>query len=125
MPDVATFDAGTIVDQGATLNLPVLGNIDGSSVLVSSGSQLSLPALLTFSGGVNYTDTLQATGTGSRLSLPALTTVTGDTSAYASRTASAGGLRRRRRAAQVDDNHRRPGTLESDGSGSKLNAHVY
>ena len=83
MPELATFDKGTIVDQGATLNLPALANIDGSSVLVSSGSQLSLPALLTFSGGANYTETLQATGTGSRLSLPALTKVTGDTSATA------------------------------------------
>ena len=25
VPEVATFDAGTIVDQGATLNLPALG----------------------------------------------------------------------------------------------------
>ena len=42
VPEVATFDAGTILDQGATLNLPALANIDGSSVLVSSGSQLAL-----------------------------------------------------------------------------------
>ena len=56
MPELATFDKGTIVDQGATLSLPALGNMDGSSVLVSSGSQLSLPALLTFSGGANYTE---------------------------------------------------------------------
>ncbi len=122
VPEVATFDAGTIVDQGATLNLPVLATIDGSSVLVSSGSQLSLPALLTFSGGVNYTDTLQATGTGSRLSLPALTKVTEDTSAYGSLTqvqAVSGGDVELPALTTITGG---PVALESDGSGSKLNA---
>ena len=109
VPEVATFDAGTIVDQGATLSLTALGNIDGSSVLVSSGSQLSLPALLTFSGGANYTETLQATGAGSRLSLPALTKVTEDTSAYSSlvqvKAVSGGDVELR----QARDDQRRPG----------------
>ena len=124
VPEVATFDAGTIVDQGATLNLPALGNIDGSSVLVSSGSQLSLPALLTFSGGANYTDTLQATGTGSRLSLPALTKVTGDTSAYSSLTqvqAVSGGDVELPKLTTITGG---PVQLESDGSGSTLNINV-
>ena len=122
VPEVATFDAGTIVDQGATLNLPVLATIDGSSVLVSSGSQLSLPALLTFSGGVNYTDTLQATGTGSRLSLPALTKVTEDTSAYGSLTqvqAVSGGDVELPKLTTITGG---PVALESDGNASKLNA---
>ena len=124
VPEVATFDAGTIVDQGATLSLPALGNIDGSSVLVSSGSQLSLPALLTFSGGANYTETLQATGTGSRLSLPALTKVTGDTSAYGSLLqvqAVSGGDVELPTLTTITGG---PVQLESDGSASTLNINV-
>ena len=124
VPELATFDAGTIIDQGATLSLPALGNIDGSSVLVSSGSQLSLPALLTFSGGANYTELLQATGTGSRLSLPALTKVTGDTSAYSSLVqvqALSGGDVELPKLTTITGG---PVQLESDGSGSTLNINV-
>ena len=121
VPELATFDAGTIIDQGATLNLPALANIDGSSVLVSSGSQLSLPALLTYSGGANYTETLQATGAGSRLSLPALTKVTGDTSAYSSliqvNAVSDGDVE----LAKLTTITGGPLQLESDGSASTLN----
>ncbi len=43
LPVLAKFDGGTILDQGATLSLPDLSNIDGSNVVVSeTGSQLSL-----------------------------------------------------------------------------------
>ena len=38
---------------------------DGSNFLGSGGANLTLPALSGYAGGVNYTSTLQATGTGS------------------------------------------------------------
>ncbi len=44
----------------------------------SPGTQLTLPAVTSYTGSINHTTNLQATGTGSLLSLPELASITGD-----------------------------------------------
>ena len=70
--EIASYTAGTLSLSGGTLSLTGLTNANGSSFLVSGGASLSLPALTSFTGGVNHGDTLQATGAGSVLAVAGL-----------------------------------------------------
>ena len=77
LPAMASCTVETITVQGASLSLPDLSDIDGSSITVSAGSHLTLPAVTSYTGATTNAKTIEATGTGSELSLPALTTITG------------------------------------------------
>jgi len=67
-----SFTGGQL-NLGANYNFSGLTDIDGSSVLVSSGTSESLPGVTSYQPG---TATLQASGAGSVLTLPHLTQVT-------------------------------------------------
>ena len=71
--------------SGASTSFVVDGpaNIDGASVFVSGGGNLSLPGLQTYAAGSDGTDHyFRARGDGSELDLPALTSITGATSGH-------------------------------------------
>ena len=57
--------------EGGTYTLPTLTDIDGSSVEVTGGGKLTLPAVTSLVGGSDFL-TLEAFSTGSTLSLPGL-----------------------------------------------------
>ena len=117
---ITSFTQGTFSLSSGTLSLPVLTDADGSSLLVSGGASLTLPALTSYTGFIANTDTLQATGTGSLLSLPTLATITEDTTNGYSWTqikALAGGIVSFPALPQISGG---PVLLESDGTGSQL-----
>ena len=125
---IASYKAGTLSLSGGTLSLTGLTNANGSSFLVSGGASLSLPALTSFTGGVNYGDTLQATGAGSVLSLPALTTLTENTNndnSFLHILATSGGSVQLPALTQINGGAAgsSPGPIqfESDGAASQLN----
>ena len=81
---------------------------------------MSFPSLASYAGGVNYTSTLEASGSGSTLLFPKLATLTSDTTNYSSRVqieALAGGEVSLPLLTQIISG---PVQLESDGSGSQL-----
>ena len=63
--------------QGEVPALPVLSNIDGSSLVVSGGVTLELPLVTTYVNTINASREITASGAGSTIRFPALTTVTG------------------------------------------------
>ena len=80
-----------------------------------------MSVLASYAGPINVTSTFQATGSNSLLSLPKLATLTGDTTQYSSLVqvqALAGGDVELPKLTTISGG---PVTLESDGSGSKLN----
>jgi RHS repeat-associated protein len=120
LPVLASCTAGTIAVDAASLSLPDLSDIDESSVLVSPGTQLTLPLVTSYTGVVNVTTYLQVTGPNSVLSLPALATITGAAGDCCSSTqvqALAGGHLELPALAQIGG----PSVwVESDGGGSTL-----
>ena len=121
---IATFTFGTLALSGGTASFGGLTNADGSSLEASGGGKLTLSALPTYAGGVNYTGILQATGTGSLLSLAALTRLTEDTGSYSSRTqvqSLSGGDVELPALTTISGG---PVQLESDGAGSTLNVNA-
>ena len=120
LAQLATFTVGTFALSGGTASLSGLTDADGSSFVVSAGSTLTLGALASYAGGVNYTSTFQATGAGSVLALPKLATVTADTAQYYSLfqvQALAGGNVQIPALTTISGG---PVILQSDGTGSKL-----
>ena len=120
LAQLATFTVGTFALSGGTASLSGLTDADGSSFVVSAGSTLTLGALASYAGGVNYTSTFQATGAGSVLALPKLASVTADTGQYYSLfqvQALAGGNVQIPALTTISGG---PVALESDGAGSKL-----
>ena len=106
-------DAGTEAYTGLT-------DADGSSLEATGGANLCFPSLASYAGGVNYTSTLEASGSGSTLLFPKLATLTSDTTNYSSRVqieALAGGEVSLPLVTQIISG---PVQLESDGSGSQL-----
>jgi RHS repeat-associated protein len=95
--DLTTFTGGTLNDSAGNLEIPVLADVNDTTLEISGGLTLSLPTVtsadaasfevsggssLTLAGLTSYTEpnsfsssTLEATGTGSVLSLPALTSI--------------------------------------------------
>ena len=71
---IASFAGGTLSVSGGSPSFAGLSSIDGSSVYVSSGVSLTLPAVTEYTGGSGYSTTLQASGANSVLSLPDVTT---------------------------------------------------
>ena len=80
--NVSTLEA----DGGGSIVATDLKSISGANVLVSAGSQLTLPALTSYTGGVGYATILEASGANSLLSLPALKTIIADTAQASSST---------------------------------------
>ena len=118
---ITTLTAGTVTLSGGTAVLGGLTDADTSSFLVSGGASLTVSVLASYAGPVNVTSTLQATGSNSVLSLPKLATMSGDTTQYNSLLqvqALAGGDVELPKLTTISGG---PVTLESDGSGSKLN----
>ena len=92
--------------------------ISGGGLLAEGGATLSLSTLKSYSGEVNSTDTLEATGAGSVLTLPKLATITEDTTSYVSRIqieALAGGSVGLPLLTSITGG---PVQLESDGTGA-------
>ena len=95
---LTTFTHGTLNDSGGNIEIPVLADVDSSTLLigggitlslphvtaasassfeVSGGATLSLPNLASYTEPISFsTGTLEATGAGSVLSLPVLTSIT-------------------------------------------------
>ena len=74
----------TASGSGVTLAVSGTTTVSAANLSAEDGATLSLAQLSGFSGGVNETVTLQASGPGSMLSLPELATLTGDTTQYSS-----------------------------------------
>jgi RHS repeat-associated protein len=118
---IATYTGGNFTLSGGALTLAALTDLDGSSVTVSSGAILNLPSVASYTGLIQNTTTLEATGTNSTLSLPELTTLTVDTTLYGSATkleALAGGTVNVPLLVTINTGEV---NLESDGTGSVLN----
>ena len=117
LPVLADVDGSTFkIGGGVTLTLPDVIGTTGSSFVVSGGAQVTLPALTSYTGGLNYTDALEATGAGSKLSLPVLATIAGEPNDYYSWTqveALAGGDIELPLLTKISGG---PVLLESDGS---------
>ena len=77
-----SFTNGSISVQAGAFILSNLSDIDGTTLYVSNGGSLTLPAVSTYADP-GYSASFQASGANSLLSLPALTKVTGnDLSVY-------------------------------------------
>ena len=111
---------GTLSLSAGTETYTGLIDADGSSLEATGGANLSFPSLASYAGGVNYTSTLEASGSGSTLLFPKLATLTSDTTNYSSRVqieALAGGEVSLPLLTQINSG---PVQIESDGSGSQL-----
>ena len=111
---------GHVKPEAGTETYTGLTHADGSSLEATGGASLSFPSLASYAGGVNYTSTLEASGSGSTLLLPKLATLTSDTTNYSSRVqieALAGGEVSLPLLTQITSG---PVQIESDGSGSQL-----
>ena len=106
-----TMTGGSLIANGSSVTATVTGTttVSGGSLLAEGGATLSLSTLTSYSGELNSTDTLEATGAGSVLTLPKLATITEDTTQYGSRIQIDGARRRQRGATSAHVNHRRPG----------------
>ena len=117
---IQTFTVGTLSLSAGTETYTGLIDADGSSLEATGGASLSFPSLASYAGGVNYTSTLEASGSGSTLLFPKLATLTSDTTNYSSRVqieALAGGEVSLPLVTQITSG---PVQIESDGSGSQL-----
>ena len=76
--DLTTFNNSTLNFSGGSLNLSTVTSANGASFVVSGGVSLTLPGLTEYTGGVNYSTTLEASGIGSTLDLPNVTTWEGE-----------------------------------------------
>ena len=120
VPVLASCTVETITVQAASLSLPDLSDIDGSNITVSAGSHLTLPAVTTDNGFTS--ETIEATGAGSELTLPALSSITGEGNGGCSYAQIRGVVRRRRGASGADEISGPAILLQSDGTGSVLDA---
>ncbi len=67
----------TIRSNGELQDVGALSNIDGASIIVRDGTNLTLPGVTSYTQIVNSNRVIQAIGGGSRLELPNITTITG------------------------------------------------
>ena len=106
-----TMTGGALVANGSSFTATVTGTttISGGSLLAEGGATLSLSTLTSYSGELNSTDTLEATGAGSVLNLPKLATITEDTTHVRLAHSDRGARRRQRGATSAHVNHRRAG----------------
>ncbi len=93
---LTTATTSVLSVDAATLSVPALADIDGSSLLVTSGGTLALPAVTSYTNtttGNDQTRTLSASGAGSMLDLHNVTTVTNgqDYNAHVAISATGGG----------------------------------
>ncbi len=79
-----SITGGTLEANGAGISLTVSGTtmVSGASLYAEAGATLSLPQLISYIGGANYSSTIEATGTSgsgspSEVSMSSLTTLTG------------------------------------------------
>jgi RHS repeat-associated protein len=118
---VASFVGGTLTVSGGAPSFADLSDIDGSSVVVTSGSSLTLQKVTSYKGD-NSGTTLEASDSGSVLSLPELATITGAPVGCCDSIqveALAGGALELHSLTQISG----PAvSVESDGAGSELDA---
>ncbi len=117
-----TMTGGTLIASGSAITLSVTGttSVTGASIEAQAGAMVSLPQLTSYTGGVNFTTTLQATGTGSVLAIPKLTSLTGEATQYYSYVqvqALSGGKVQMPLVSSISGG---PVLLESDGASSQL-----
>ena len=75
---ITSFVGATIAVSGGSPSFADLSDLNGASIVVSGGISITLPALASYTGAVNYDTYLQATGSGTELSLPELASITGE-----------------------------------------------
>ena len=81
-----SMTGGTLKASGTSVTVSVSGstNLNGGSLYAVGGATLSLPTLASYTGPVNATSTLEATGANSALTLDALTSLTADSTGTSS-----------------------------------------
>jgi len=103
-----------------SVTLPVLRDMDASSLNVSGGAVLSLPEVGSYAAGASVNAVWEANGTGSQIILAGLTNLTGDATANYTMEmeALAGGLLTVSNLQAIDNGNV---TILSDGTGSTIN----
>ena len=71
---ITSLAGDTLTVTGGSPSFAGLATIDGSNINVSGGVSLTLPGVKEYTGGINYSTTLEASGAGSAPDLPNVTT---------------------------------------------------
>ena len=118
LDQITSLTNGRLTVEGGAYTLPILSDIDGSSLFVEDGGKLTLPAVTTLVGPYGDYITLEAFSEGSTLSLPGLISLdTNDSTLLISATSGGQVLLPSLYAITVVTPYV---TIESEGSGSVI-----